>query len=151
MRGPAAVAEALNLLANGTPTLAVIDIARKDGPCTESAGALRRRGAAFLVHAEPCPDEPLGDAFRGVSWIGKPVPHEDVVAALQELPGPGAAGKAAVSGWPLRLDEAAAGTGNPVVRKLERFAALSDAERPRGPREPRDASSDRPRSAQECA
>src|SRR4051794_31207518 len=43
--GPLATArEALSLIEQETPTLAIIDIMLKDGPCTEVVRALRQRG-----------------------------------------------------------------------------------------------------------
>ncbi|ARO54559.1 hypothetical protein B2G69_10620 [Methylorubrum zatmanii] len=48
--GPAATAaEALSLLEQETPTLAVIGIALRDKLCAELVRTLRQRGVAFLV------------------------------------------------------------------------------------------------------
>lgn len=125
-------AEAVSLLEQETPTLAVVDIMLKDGPCTELVRKLRQRGVPFLVHSGARQDEPLAGEFQGVPWLSKPAMLEDVVALLDELLFP----SGAVSELPrpepvapIRLVHSADGSGNPLIRKLEGFASLSDADR----------------------
>jgi len=121
--GPAATAtEALSLLEQERPTLAVIGIALTDKLCAELVHALRQRGVAFLVHSGYRQDDLLADAFRDVPWIIKPAPPEDVVSVLDELSLTAAAA-------PVRLAEPSGVRANPLLRKLERFAPLSDADR----------------------
>ncbi|ACK84206.1 helix-turn-helix domain-containing protein [Methylorubrum extorquens] len=129
--GPAATAsQALSLLEQETPALAVIDIMLKDGPCTELARELRRRGVAFLVHSGCYQDEPLASEFLGVPWISKPAPPDDVVSVLGELLLTTASTRQdAAAATPLRLVEQSTARGNPLIRKLERFAMLSEADR----------------------
>ena len=133
--GPlATAAEALSLLGQETPTLAVVDIMLKDGPCTELVRELRQRGVPFLVHSGCRLDEPLAGEFLGVPWLSKPAMLEDVVALLDELLFPsGAVPEPEVPSpepvAPIRLVHSAGGRGNPLIRKLEGFASLSDADR----------------------
>lgn len=129
--GPAAsAAEALNLLEQETPTLAVLDIMLKDGPCTELVRELRRRGVPFLVHSGCYQDEPLASEFHGVPWISKPVLSDDIVSVLDELSLSAATiRQEAAAATPLRLVEQSTARGNPLIRKLERFAVLSEADR----------------------
>src|SRR3954470_1074230 len=71
--GPVATAaEALSLLEQEAPTLAIIDVLLRDGPCAELARELRRRGVPFLVHSGRQQDEPLAGDFQGVPWLSKP-------------------------------------------------------------------------------
>ncbi|EHP92744.1 transcriptional regulator, Crp/Fnr family [Methylorubrum extorquens DSM 13060] len=129
--GPAATAtEALRLLEQERPTLAVIGIALTDKLCAELVHALRQRGVAFLVHSSYCQDDLLADAFRDVPWIIKPAPPEDVVSVLDELSLTAASvGREAAAAPPARMVEPDAALTNPLIRKLERFAPLSDADR----------------------
>ncbi|MER2251223.1 helix-turn-helix domain-containing protein [Methylorubrum podarium] len=129
--GPAATAaEALNLLEQETPTLAVIGIALRDKRCAELVHALRQRGVPFLVHSGYRQDEPLAVAFRDVTWIIKPAPPDDVVSVLDELSLTAAAVRQeAASATPTNPITQIVGGANPLTRKLERFALLSDTDR----------------------
>ncbi|WP_458439038.1 helix-turn-helix domain-containing protein [Methylorubrum extorquens] len=129
--GPVATAaEALSLLDREPPTLAIIGIALTDKLCAELVRALRQRGVAFLVHSGYGQDEPLADAFGDAPWIIKPAPPEDVVSVLDELSllATPASQEAAVD-TPARLVELNAVRANPLIRKLESFAPLSDEDR----------------------
>lgn len=126
-------AEALHLLERDRPTLAVIDVVLKDGPCTELMQALRERGVPFLVHSDYRQDQCLGSDFQGVSWLIKPALPYDVVALCDELavsvPAPQVE-TLPIKGHPaLRLVLPMSVTSNPFIRKLEGFAALTNAER----------------------
>ncbi len=129
--GPAATAsEALTLLERETPTLAVIGIALTDGLCAALVRTLGQRGVPFLVHSGYGQNEPLADEFRNAPWITKPAPPEDVVSILDELSLTAASvrqERARVI--PLRPVEQIVGGANPLIRKLERFAPLSDEDR----------------------
>ncbi|MBB2965106.1 helix-turn-helix domain-containing protein [Methylobacterium sp. R2-1] len=129
--GPATTAaEALSLLEQETPTLAVIGIAFRDTLCTALVHALRQRGVAFLVHSGYRQDDLLADAFRDVPWIIKPAAPEDVVSVLDELSLAAApASQEAAVDMPARLVEQNAVRANPLIRKLESFAPLSDEDR----------------------
>jgi CRP-like cAMP-binding protein len=117
--GPCAMeADALKLLEQESPTVAVLDVELRGGPCTALVEELRRRGVAFMVHSGRNQREPIARAFQGVPWISKPGLPGDVLATLEQL------SSSAKTPRPGR-----AAPINPLVRKLERFAALSDADR----------------------
>jgi CRP-like cAMP-binding protein/ActR/RegA family two-component response regulator len=126
-------AEALSLLDRETPVLAVIDIMLKDGPCAELARDLRERGVPFLVHSGCRKDEPLAGEFQGVTWLSKPAMPEDVLALVDEMAGVAAVSQPEVAGpepvAPIQLVRSNAGSGNPLIRKLESLTSLSDADR----------------------
>ncbi|TNC05296.1 response regulator [Methylobacterium terricola] len=132
--GPLATAvETLSLMERETPTLAIVDVMLKDGPCTALARELRKQGVPFIVHSACRPDEPLASEFQGVPWLGKPAMPRDVVAVLGELTRAIPALEPAVlSAEPVtfgRLSDAFAGSRHPLIRKLEGFTALSDEDR----------------------
>ena len=116
-------AEALRLLVREKPTCAIIDVVLRDGSCTELTRTLRRLAVPFLVHSDPWRDERLASDFEGAPWLSKPALSADVVASVDELTASGAAPVAAI-----RRREPSA-TGNPLIRKLEGLATLSDADR----------------------
>lgn len=115
--GPAATAaEALSLLEQEIPTLAVIGIALTDKRCAELVRSLRQRDVAFLVHSGYRQDEPLADAFRDVPWIIKPAAPEDVVSVLDELSLTAASARQeAAAAAPARWLEPDAVRANPLI------------------------------------
>ncbi|WP_244527004.1 helix-turn-helix domain-containing protein [Methylobacterium sp. 275MFSha3.1] len=115
-------AEALRLLVQEKPTIAVIDVILKDGHCTELAHTLRRLDVPFLVHSGSQQDERLASDFQGTAWLSKSALSTDVVISVNELVA-SAAQAAAVR--PPKLDT----TANPLIRKLEGFTTLSDMDR----------------------
>ena len=121
--------EALAALEHETPTLAVVDVKLRDGFCTALGDVLRRRGIPIVVHSGFQSDEPQAQDFHGVPWLTKPALPGDVIALLDELSlfGDASFSTEAPSGPP--LDQAAGGRGNPLVRKLKGFVALSDADK----------------------
>ncbi|KNY19640.1 helix-turn-helix domain-containing protein [Methylobacterium sp. ARG-1] len=122
--GPAdTAAEALRLLGQEKPTLAVIDSVLKDGRCTELAHTLHRLNVPFLVHSDRWQEQRLADDFHGASWLSKPALSADVVISLNDL-----AGLATAPATAVRRPKFDA-TDNPLIRKLEDFTALSDADR----------------------
>ena len=128
------MAEALRVLEQDKPSLAVIDVLLKDGRCSALVRELRQRGVPFLVHSSCRQDQRLAGDFVGAPWLSKPAMPWDVVATLDEL---SLSGQAPVSDAPdaapvspIRLvDQTAASARNPFVRKLEGFMFLSDADR----------------------
>jgi CRP-like cAMP-binding protein/ActR/RegA family two-component response regulator len=116
-------AEALRLLVQEKPTIAVIDVILKDGRCTELAHTLRRLDVPFLVHSGSQQDERLASEFQGAAWLSKPALSTDVVISVNELAASALAQAAAVR--PPKLDT----TANPLIRKLEGFTTLSDGDR----------------------
>lgn len=116
-------ADALRLIEQEKPTLAVIDAILQDGRATELTQALRRDGVLFLVHSASRPDQHVDGEFQGVAWLNKPGATQDVVACLNELAASTNERRAAVA----HAEPDAA--GNPLIRKLEGFAPLSDTDR----------------------
>lgn len=116
-------AEALHLMEREKPTLAVIDAVLQDGRATELTKALRRDGVLFLVHSASQPDRRTDGEFQGVTWLSKPAVPDDVVVCLNELAASAIGRKSVASTSEPKAE------GNPLIRKLERFAFLSDADR----------------------
>ncbi|KQP26604.1 helix-turn-helix domain-containing protein [Methylobacterium sp. Leaf100] len=127
--GPYATAlDALDALERESPVLAVVDVELKDGVCTALGQELRHRGIPCLVHSSLLPNEPQAIGFQGVPWICKPAFPEDLIALLDELaflPPP----SARIEALPVGFARPAETRGNPLVRKLEGFVALSEADR----------------------
>jgi len=132
--GPADnTAEALRLLEQETPTLAVLDVQLKDGRCTQLIRELRARGVHFVVHSGARQDQRLNGDVRGAPWLTKPAVSWDVIAVLDELSlsdsTPSQEEARSEDAPLLRLVQSAEGAPNPLVRKLERFTALSATDR----------------------
>ncbi|MHC2019947.1 helix-turn-helix domain-containing protein [Methylobacterium sp. CM6247] len=131
--GPFATgAEALPSLMRETPTLAITDVALKDGASTELVRALRHQGIPFLVHSACRPDQSLAPDCQGVPWLSKPASAEDVVAMCDEMTlSSSMATIAPASRLQTTLEQplTPVGSGNPFIRRLESLATLSNAER----------------------
>lgn len=128
--GPFATApEALVALAQENPTLAVVDIVLRDGVCTALERELRQRAVPFIVHSSLRQDEPDASNFQGVPWVGKPALPEDVVVLASELAVPPLAPKWDEAIAPIQIVHPVEERRNPLIRKLEGFVALSDADR----------------------
>lgn len=121
--------EALAALEQESPALAVVDVKLRDGFCTALGQVLRQRGIPIVVHSGFQSTEPHAVGFHGVPWLTKPALPEDVVALLDELALFGAASFSTKAPIPSRLAQAAESRGNPLVRKLEGFVPLSDADK----------------------
>lgn len=121
--------EALAAVEQASPALAVIDVVLRDGVCTSLERELRQRGVPFLVHSGLQQDEPRAMGFQGVPWLTKPALPEDVVALVDELAflPPVPMGDEAAA--PIQLLRSAESRGNPLIRKLEGFVTLSEADR----------------------
>ncbi|MCJ2009095.1 helix-turn-helix domain-containing protein [Methylobacterium sp. J-092] len=121
--------EALAGLEQESPTLAVVDVKLRDGFCTALGDALRQRGVPVVVHSGFQSDEPRAVGFHGSPWLTKPALPEDVVALLDEL-SPSRTAPVSIEAPPsLQSAQAAESRGNPLVRKLEGFVSLSDADK----------------------
>jgi CRP-like cAMP-binding protein len=68
-------------------------------------------------------EQRLASEFQGVPWLSKPAVSADVLISVNDLAGPVTASATAVR--PPKLDA----TDNPLIRKLEGFTTLSDADR----------------------
>ena len=124
--------EALGALGADRPTVAVIDVALRDGPCAALAGVLRLRGVPFLVHSAQRHDRSYPVSLQETPWLVKPAAAWDVVALCDELslmgPEPVQAEPNPQPLPPSRPYEAMNASRNPLVRKLEGFVTLSDAD-----------------------
>lgn len=126
-------AEALRLLQQRRPSLAILDPLLREGFCVDLAGELRRLGVPFLVHSSLQEDDPLANGFRGVPWLAKPVLPSTLIHGIREL----ARSVAAYARDPRENDLIPASwesiptsaSSNPFIRKLEGFASLSDTDR----------------------
>ena len=127
------IAEALALLEQDSPALAIIDVALKDGRCTGLARVLRQRSVPFLVHSAARQDQRLTGDFQSVPWLGKPALSADVIAVLQELsasaPAPVTRAPSSEPSASVHLLHPGVAARNPLIRKLEGFTTLSDADR----------------------
>ena len=128
--GPFATApEAVAAMERESPTLAILDIVLRDGICSALERQLRQRGIPFLIHSRLKQDDPRAQGFQGVPWLTKPALPEDVVALADELAFLPLAPKNEAATGSGRLAEPAASSGNPLIRKLEGFVDLSEADR----------------------
>ncbi|MFC5556856.1 helix-turn-helix domain-containing protein [Methylobacterium iners] len=130
--GPfATTRETLAALSQNSPTLAIIDITLRDGSSATLAEELRRRSVPFLVHSACRQDTSHPVSFQGAPWLIKPALARDVVALCDELflGGSNAARADGERASSLPVVEQAGSVSNPFVRKLEGFAALSEADR----------------------
>ncbi|WP_104667085.1 response regulator [Ensifer adhaerens] len=84
--GPAAtVVEALGLLQNARPSVAVLDVTLKDGPVTRVAEVLRARNIPFVIaSAYELPEHVGGEALSGAPNVGKPTDERDLFRALEQ-------------------------------------------------------------------
>jgi CRP-like cAMP-binding protein len=128
--GPFATAsEALAAIEQESPTLAIVDVVLRDGDCTVLERALRQRGIPFLVHSGLQQDEPRALSFQGVPWLTKPASPEDVLVLADEMAFLPLTPKSDEAADPVPSVEPVESRGNPLVRKLEGFVALSEADR----------------------
>ncbi|MCJ2106707.1 helix-turn-helix domain-containing protein [Methylobacterium sp. E-041] len=121
--------EALAALEQESPALAVLDVKLRDGFCIPLGHALRQRDIPIVVHSGFQSTEPRAAGFHGVPWLTKPALPSDVVALLDELALFGSASTSTEASPPSPPAQAAEGRGNPLVRKLEGFVSLSDADK----------------------
>jgi DNA-binding response OmpR family regulator len=77
-------AEAMASLKADPPDMAVLDYELADGPCTDLALELRRRGVPFLLLSGLYPDD-IPEAFRDVPMIVKPSSLDSLGQALATL------------------------------------------------------------------
>jgi DNA-binding response OmpR family regulator len=66
-----------------TPTLALLDVRLRDGPCSDVAALLRNKGIPFVVCSGSSQEE-VDPAFRHGIWVSKPCIPEDLIAALTQ-------------------------------------------------------------------
>jgi DNA-binding response OmpR family regulator len=76
-------AAAEHWLQSNTPSVALLDVQLKDGPCSGVATLLRNKGVPFVV----CSGSGKGDAdlnFHDGIWLPKPCIPEDLITALTQ-------------------------------------------------------------------
>ena len=85
--GPAAtVDEALRLLDDERPAVALLDVTPKDGTVTLVAEALRARNVPFIVaSAYRRPELAGGDVLAGAPNVGKPTEERRLLAVLEQF------------------------------------------------------------------
>ena len=85
--GPAAtVDEALRLLDDERPGVALLDVILKDGTVTLVAEALRARNVPFIVaSAYRRPELVGGDVLAGAPNVGKPTEERRLLAVLEQF------------------------------------------------------------------
>ena len=82
-------AEALAWLDTNTPDAAVLDFVLRDGPVTDLARELSRRGVPFIVYSGRPKGPGTPSELQAVPWIEKPADRADLLQALTEvLPSP---------------------------------------------------------------
>jgi DNA-binding response OmpR family regulator len=70
-------------LRSNTPTVALLDVRLRDGPCSEVATVLRNKGVPFVV-CSGSSKEDSDPVFRHGIWVSKPCMPEDLIAALTQ-------------------------------------------------------------------
>jgi DNA-binding NtrC family response regulator len=80
------IAQAQACLNDNAPEFVILDFMLRDGPATELAGDLHRRGIPFIVYSG-C-SRPLGipSELQEAPWFEKPTRREDLLNALVTLP-----------------------------------------------------------------
>ena len=74
--------QALSWLASATPQCVILDYQLKDGPCTDLARELRRRGVPFVVYSGHSRNASVAIELQDVPWIEKPAARADLVLAV---------------------------------------------------------------------
>ncbi|WP_077960678.1 response regulator [Ensifer adhaerens] len=84
--GPAAtVSQALLLLRNSVPAVAILDVTLKDGAVTPVAEALRDKNVPFVLSsAYEKPERIGGEVLAGAVNVGKPVDAQTLLGALEQ-------------------------------------------------------------------
>ncbi|WEX74577.1 response regulator [Sinorhizobium numidicum] len=88
--GPAAtVEEALELLDDELPAVAILDVTLRDGSVTRLAKALCERNVPFVVaSAYSRPELIGGEILAGAPRVGKPTEERRLLAVLKQTVGP---------------------------------------------------------------
>jgi DNA-binding response OmpR family regulator len=76
-------ADAHDWLRSNTPTVALLDVRLRDGPCSDVATLLRNEGVPFVV-CSGSSKENADPAFRHGLWISKPCIPDELIAALTQ-------------------------------------------------------------------
>ncbi len=79
------IAQAQAWLKDNTPELAILDFMLRDGPATELAEELHRRGIPFIVYSGYARHLGVPSQLQEVPWLEKPSRREDLLKALVTL------------------------------------------------------------------
>lgn len=72
---------ALEWLKSNSPTIALLDVRLRDGPCSDVATILRNKGVPFVV-CSGSSQEDADPVFTEAVWVSKPCLPEDLITAL---------------------------------------------------------------------
>src|SRR4051794_27525138 len=77
--------EALSWVEHATPALAILDFKLQDGPCTDLARTLLRRGVPVIIYSgfPHAPDAP--SELRDVMWLEKPVDPASLLEVVERV------------------------------------------------------------------
>ncbi len=81
----ACMAQGREWLKNNTPEFVILDFMLKDGPATELASELQRRGIPFIVYSGYSRHLGVPPELQEVLWLEKPTRREDLLKALVTL------------------------------------------------------------------
>jgi DNA-binding response OmpR family regulator len=76
-------ADAHDWLRSNTPTVALLDVRLRDGPCSDVATLLRNKGVPFVV-CSGSSKEDADPVFRHGLWVSKPCIPDELIAALTQ-------------------------------------------------------------------
>ncbi len=77
--------EAFRWLENSAPELAIVDFNLQDGPATDLALELRRRGIPFIIYSGDPRRPDLPPELQDVPWLEKPIARIGLLNALAGL------------------------------------------------------------------
>jgi DNA-binding NtrC family response regulator len=77
--------DAVDWLRHAQPTVAIIDLVLKDGPCVRLAQELRTARIPFAIYSGLPPTPQLPPELQDVPWIEKPVSRSTLVQVLEEM------------------------------------------------------------------
>ena len=80
------IAQAQTCLKDNRPEFVILDFMLRDGPATEFAGELHRRGIPFIVYSGYPRHLGVPSQLQDAPWLDKPTPREDLLKALVTLP-----------------------------------------------------------------
>jgi DNA-binding NtrC family response regulator len=80
------IAQAQAWLKDNTPKFVILDFMLRDGPATQLAGELHRRGISFIVYSGYPRHRGIPSELQEVPWLEKPTRREDLLSALVALP-----------------------------------------------------------------
>ncbi len=79
------IAQAQACLKDNAPEFVILDFMLRDGPATELAGELHKRGIPFIVYSGYARHLGVPCEFEEVLWVEKPTSRENLLKALVTL------------------------------------------------------------------